>query len=131
MLKRAAFVGLAALVLGTSSAHAERILNYEVEIRGQEDGTLLVHETILYDFGGRKGTGIDRRISLFLHIRPWLTHRPSLRLLDARADMAVLPLPDWYEGGGVGAFMCDLERPGEVLAQRWNALVSPPTGVSG
>ncbi len=103
MLKRAAFAGLAVLVFGASSAHAERILNYAVEIRGQKDGALLVHETILYDFEGQKGTGIDRRISFFLHLGPWHTHTLSLRVLDAREDgMAAYDeqITDESEGAG-------------------------------
>ncbi|MEX2100265.1 MAG: DUF2207 domain-containing protein [Acidimicrobiia bacterium] len=63
---------LVALVLGAAPAHAERdaalqsfnehISGYDVDITIEDDGTLLIHETIDYDFGVVPKHGIRRFI---------------------------------------------------------------------
>jgi uncharacterized membrane protein len=55
---------LSALFLSSSSVLAEEILNFHSDISIQKDSTLLVKETIVYDFGDLQKHGIYRDIPL-------------------------------------------------------------------
>ena len=55
-----AAVGGLALAGCTGEAQAETIRSYEVEIEAADDGSLVVAETIEYDFAGEQRHGIVR-----------------------------------------------------------------------
>jgi len=62
------------LVLYSSSARAEAILNYEVVLLGTADGSLIVSESIDYDFGTLNRHGIYRDIPITVPAA-WGGHR--------------------------------------------------------
>src|SRR4051794_29268985 len=59
------FIAIVAVALAAGPAHAgvsERIVDYRTDVTADRDGTIEVHETIVYDFGVVPKHGIFRTI---------------------------------------------------------------------